>query len=77
MNNEIKLNWYKYVVKRYLCDLLECMEKSTTEIERRYYLDRYDVSLSIFAGELGVRPSILSRYINIFRETSRKLQERA
>jgi hypothetical protein len=67
-----KLEWYKYVVKRYLRDILQDLANSKNQMERSYYETRYACQLDAFAKALNVRPKLLEKYIirnsNLLRE---------
>lgn len=58
-----KLEWYKYVVKRYLRDILQDLANSKNQMERSYYETRYACQLDSFAKALNVRPKLLEKYI--------------
>lgn len=58
-----KLYWYKYVVKRYLRDILQDMANSKNQMERSYYETHYACQLDAFAKALNVRPKLLEKYI--------------
>ena len=58
-----KLEWYKYVVKRYLRDILQDLANSKNQMERSYYETRYACQLDAFAKALNVRPKWLEKYI--------------
>ena len=58
-----KLEWYKYVVKKYLRDILQDLANSKTQMERSYYETRYACQLDAFAKALNVRPKLLEKYI--------------
>ena len=58
-----KLDWYKFVVKRYLHDLKVSIANSKNDMERSYYKDKYDCQLDVFAEALHVRPKVLEQYI--------------
>ena len=58
-----KLEWYKYVVKRYLRDILQDLANSKNPMERSYYETRYACQLDEFAKALNVRPKLLEKYI--------------
>lgn len=63
MNRERKLYYYKNVVKRHLKQLIISIKTSKNEMERRYYIDRFDVQLNIYAKALNVQERHLKRYI--------------
>ena len=58
-----KLEWYKYVVKRYLRDILQDLANSKNQMEHSYYETRYACQLDAFAKALNVRPKLLEKYI--------------
>ena len=49
-----KLEWYKYVVKRYLRDILQDLANSKNQMECSYYETRYACQLDEFAKALTV-----------------------
>ena len=59
-----KLEWYKYVVKRYLRDILQDLANSKNQMERSYYETRYACQLDAFAKALNY-------VLNCWRSTSR------
>lgn len=62
-----KLEWYKYVVKRYLRDILQDLANSKNQMGRSYYETRYACQLDAFAKALNVR-------LNCWRSTSYETQ---
>ena len=61
-----KLEWYKYVVKRYLRDILQDLANSKNQMERSYYETRYACQLDAFAKAVKLslhvsRTSVLSQ----------------
>lgn len=58
-----KLEWYKFVVKRYLHDIKESIANSKNDMERKFYECRYSCQLNDFAKALHVRPNLLEQYI--------------
>lgn len=64
MNRERKLYYYKYVVKRHLRELKSNIEAAKNDMERRFYIDRYAVQLSIYAKTLNVYEKHLAKYIS-------------
>ena len=62
-NKSRKLRWYKFVVKRYLRDILQDLANSKNQMERSYYETRYACQLDDFAKALNVRPELLEKYI--------------
>lgn len=57
MRRNQKLQWYVFICKRYLMDILDHIDASKNEMERAYYAERYAVALSYFsnAGALHKR----------------------
>lgn len=72
MNRERKLYNYKNVVKRDLKQLINNIETSKNEMERRYYIDRFDVQLDNYAKALNVQKRHLKRYIPIMTLKKKK-----
>lgn len=58
-----KATYYKTIVKRHLCDILSHLTSSKNKMERNYYQDRYDAQLDYYAMALGLRTSILRKFI--------------
>ncbi len=63
MDRARKLYYYKNVVKRYLRDQLILIEDSKSDMERSFYIDRYDVQLRDFARALNVNEKHLDAII--------------
>lgn len=62
MNRERKLYYYKNVVKSDLKQLTINIKTSKNEMERRYYIDKFDVQLNTYAKALNVQERYLKRY---------------
>jgi len=55
MDRARKLYYYKNVVKKYLRDQLILIEDSKSDMERSFYIDRYEVQLRNYARALNVK----------------------
>lgn len=58
-----KLDYYKRIVKRHLSEIKNCIELAKNDMERKYYLDRYAVQLSIYSKALSIRVKYLEKYV--------------
>lgn len=48
------IEYFENIVKRTLKELRDSIENSETDIERNFYIDRYDVQLRDFSEALGI-----------------------
>lgn len=64
-----KATYYKTVVKRHLLEILSHLASSKNKMEQNYYKEHYDAQLDYYAMVLGVRTSILCKFIKITHST--------
>ena len=63
MKRNQKLQWYVFICKRYLMDILDRIDAAKNEMERAYYTERYAVALSDFSNAGALHKRTLNKCV--------------